>query len=102
MRKHSSKILKVAEKFRRNAEKEMERVRALLAKSQRFAPMAESTPLVSQLLERLKQKELQSSGDLVWIDQYLGQARAQADAASDAAKPEAAGKHDEKKTSKSK
>ena len=101
MSKGASRLLKAAEKFRKNAEKEMEHIRDLQEKSQRLAPIAASTPLVAQLLDRVKQKQSQSSGDLIWIDQYLGQLRAEATARPSAEtagdKPESDGKDAERK-----
>jgi hypothetical protein len=97
MSSDTSKILKAAEKFKKNSEKELERVRALLEKNQRLTSMAASIPLLTQLLDRVKQKELQSTGDLIWIEQYMEQLRAETGAKAEPATSDAAGKDGEKK-----
>lgn len=79
MSKDGRRVRKAAEKFRKNAEKELEQTRRLLHKCEGLAGEAETGGLASQLVERLKQKELQTNGELVWSDQFLAQVRAAAD-----------------------
>jgi hypothetical protein len=96
MSKEISKVLKLADKFKKNSEKEMERIRAIQEKNAKLTPLADSMPALVQFFDRVKQKELQASGDLIWIDQFLAQLRAEKDAKA-AASHEAFGKDGEKK-----
>lgn len=76
MSKQGQRLLKAAERFRKNAEKELAKVRKLLEKGEKLDAQDE---LAARLVERLKQKELQANGECVWVDQFLTQARAELD-----------------------
>ena len=71
MAKHRLRSIKIVEKFLKNAEKEKARARGLIEKCE----SAERTPLLMEVSERLKQKELQSSGDMLWAEQQIELAR---------------------------
>ena len=75
MAKAHQRSLKIVERFRKNAEKEKERARSLIDKC--GGVDASAAPVIAELTERLKQKELQASGDIVWAEQQIEIARAQ-------------------------
>ena len=69
--------IKAGEKFRKNAEKEISRIKALQDKYVEFVSNQTASPLLGQFVDRVKQKHLQASGDLIWVDQFLAQAKAE-------------------------
>jgi hypothetical protein len=73
MSKDRQRAARVVEKFRKISEKEIERTRSLQQKSGKLADLSEGSPAIAQFVERLKQKELQASGDLVYAEQLLEQ-----------------------------
>ena len=73
MAKSRQRSLKIIDKFRKNAEKEKDRARSLIEKCGQADPAA---PVLGELAERLKQKELQASGEIVWAEQQIEMARA--------------------------
>lgn len=68
MAKDKQKILKAVQKFRKNSEKEIERVRNLQKKGEKLRPLAEKSSALRQFLDRLTQKELQLSGEIAWAE----------------------------------
>lgn len=76
MSKDGRRLLKTAEKFRKNAQKEMQQTRKLAQKLEGLAREGAAAPLLTQLSERLQQKELQASGEVVWSEQFLAQSEA--------------------------
>ena len=74
MAKAGQRSLKIIEKFRKNAEKDRDRARSLIDKCSGDDPAA--APVLAELAERLKQKELQASGEIVWAEQQIELARA--------------------------
>ena len=75
MSKDRQRALRAVEKFRKNAAKELERARALQDKSKRLTSLKDTTPAIAQFFDRLQQKALQASGELVWADQLVDQIR---------------------------
>ena len=69
MAKSRQRSLKIIEKFRKNAEKEKERARRLIDKCDKADDA--NRPALAELVDRLKQKELQASGDIVWAEQQI-------------------------------
>ena len=65
------RAIKAVEKFRKNSEKEIERARSLQTRAKKLSPLRETSPAVAKLFDRLQQKALQASGDLVWADQMI-------------------------------
>ena len=78
MSKQHRRLLKAAEKFRKNVEKELERVKSLQKKSEKLKAQDEPSTAVDRLFERFRQKELQASGEIAWADQLLAELRAAA------------------------
>ncbi|HMN70515.1 MAG TPA: hypothetical protein PKA55_01465 [Rhodoblastus sp.] len=74
MAKTRQRTIRIIEKFRRNAEKDKDRARGLIEKCS--AADASIAPVLGELAERLKQKELQASGEIVWAGQQIELARA--------------------------
>ncbi|MFT4095975.1 MAG: hypothetical protein QM651_02560 [Rhodoblastus sp.] len=74
MARATQRSLKIIEKFRKNAEKDKDRARSLIEKC--GAMDAVAAPVIGELAERLKQKELQASGEIVWAEQQIEIARA--------------------------
>jgi hypothetical protein len=78
MSKALRRVIKAGEKFRKNAEKEISRAKALQDKYGALASGETASPLLGQFIERVKQKHLQTTGDLMWADHFLAQAKAEA------------------------
>ncbi len=76
MAKDKQKFLKAIEKFRKNSEKEIDRVRSLQKKAGKMQGFAETSPSARQFLDRLTQKELQLSGEIAWADGLAKEAKA--------------------------
>ena len=75
MSKERKRAIKLAERFRKSAEKEADRVRALKEKCNRLEMHGDDGALFGQLIERLNQKDLQANGDLIWADGFVEQLR---------------------------
>ena len=71
MDKQDRRVLKAVEKFRKNAAKDLNRVKALHKKSGELATQKEPSTALDRLFERLRQKELQTTGEIDWADQLL-------------------------------
>lgn len=76
MSKKQQRLVKAIEKYRKSADKELERAREILKKISDVDADDPSRPAVDKLVDRLKQKELQASGDGMWADEFLEQQRA--------------------------
>ena len=85
MAKHHRRLLKAVEKFGKNAAKELDRVKALQKKSGALT-QKEPSSAVDRFFERLRQKELQASGEIAWADQLLIELRTDAPAIGKAKK----------------
>lgn len=66
--------VKIIEKFRKSAEKDKERARSLIEKCA-SANDGGGAEVLAELADRLKQKELLASGDIVWAEQQIELAR---------------------------
>ena len=73
MAKHQKQLLKAIGKFKENAEKELGRAKKLHKRSEELVAKQESTSASDRFLERLRQKELQASGEIAWADQILAE-----------------------------
>ena len=75
MSKKQMRLIKAIEKYRKNADKELERARDILKKIGEVDTGDPARPAVDKLADRLRQKELQASGDGMWADEFLAQQR---------------------------
>ena len=73
MSKDEQRLLKAVGKFRKNAERERERVVSLERKSEKLKTRREPSSAVDRFFERLRQKELQANGEIAWADQVLSE-----------------------------
>ncbi|MDE2361191.1 MAG: hypothetical protein KGM42_00825 [Hyphomicrobiales bacterium] len=73
MSKQHKHLSKVVEKFRRNAEKELDRVTSLAKKAEKLKSGSEPSSGADRFFERLRQKELQASGEIAWAGQFLNE-----------------------------
>ena len=75
MKTNRRRAIRAAEKLRKICAKEVERLGALREKYDDLRHAGANAPLIGQLVDRLQQKELMASGDLVWAEQLLEQMR---------------------------
>lgn len=75
MSKDRRRAIKAVEKFRKNCEKEIARIGALRRKYDDLRHVQITVPLVGHFVDRLQQKDLMASGDLLWAEQMLSQLR---------------------------
>ena len=83
MSKKQERLIKAIEKYGKNADKELERAREIINKMGNVDADDPLRPAVDKLVERLKQKELQASGDGMWADEFVAQQRAALSATSE-------------------
>jgi hypothetical protein len=75
MTRENRRAIKAAEKLRKICARDLQRLGALREKYDDLRHAGEGAPLARQLFERLQQKELMASGDLVWVEQMIEQLR---------------------------
>ncbi|MDE2362002.1 MAG: hypothetical protein KGM42_04925 [Hyphomicrobiales bacterium] len=73
MSKDSKRLAKAVDKFKKNAEKELDRARSLVRKTEPLKGGEQPSSAADRLRERLRQKELQASGEVAWAEQLLSE-----------------------------